>query len=57
MGGAYSTHGEMSNAYKILVGKPEGKDRSEDLGVDGRMILQWNLEITAWEGVDWMHLA
>jgi hypothetical protein len=25
MGVACSTHGEMKNAYKILVGKPEGK--------------------------------
>jgi hypothetical protein len=30
--------GEMRNAYKILVGKPEGKNHSEDLGVDGRML-------------------
>jgi hypothetical protein len=25
MGGACSSTGEMKNAYKILVGKPEGK--------------------------------
>jgi hypothetical protein len=25
MGGAYSTNGEKRNAYRILVGKPEGK--------------------------------
>jgi hypothetical protein len=25
MGGACSVHGEMKNAYKILVGKPDGK--------------------------------
>jgi hypothetical protein len=25
MGGACNVHGEMRNAYKILVGKPEGK--------------------------------
>jgi hypothetical protein len=25
---------EMRNAYKILVGKPEGMDHSEELGVD-----------------------
>jgi hypothetical protein len=29
----------MRNAYNILVGNPEGKDHSEDLGVDGRIIL------------------
>jgi hypothetical protein len=35
---------EMRNAYKIFVGKPEGKNYSEDLGVDGRIILDWILE-------------
>jgi hypothetical protein len=25
--------GEMRNMYKILVGKPEGRDHLEDLGV------------------------
>jgi hypothetical protein len=35
----------MRNAYTILIGKPEGKrrDHSEDLGVDGRIILEWIL--------------
>jgi hypothetical protein len=30
---------EMRNAYRILVGKPEEKNHSEHLGVDGRIIL------------------
>jgi hypothetical protein len=34
--------GEMRNAYKILVGKPEGRDHLEDLSVDGKIILKWN---------------
>jgi hypothetical protein len=25
MGGAYGTHGEKINAYRLLLGKPEGK--------------------------------
>jgi hypothetical protein len=33
----------MRNAYKILVGKPEGKTHSEEVGVDVRIILEWNL--------------
>jgi hypothetical protein len=33
--------GEMRNAYKNLVRKPEGKNHSEDLDVDGRIILEW----------------
>jgi hypothetical protein len=31
----------MRNAYKILVGNLRGRDQSEDLGVDGRIILKW----------------
>jgi len=30
----------MRNVYRILVIKPEGRDNLEDLGVDGRIILQ-----------------
>jgi hypothetical protein len=33
----------MTNAYKLSVGKREGKNHSEDLGIDGRLILQWIL--------------
>jgi hypothetical protein len=29
--------GEMRNAYNILVGKPERRDHSDDLGVDGKI--------------------
>jgi hypothetical protein len=32
------------NAYTILVGKPEAKYDSEDLEVDGRLLLQLILE-------------
>jgi len=35
--------GEMRNAYKILVGNLEAKDHSEDLGVDGRIKVEWIL--------------
>jgi hypothetical protein len=35
MSGACSTHGEMRNAYKIFVGKSEGRTHMEDLGVGG----------------------
>jgi hypothetical protein len=31
---------EMKNSYSILVGKPERKKRLEDLGIDGRIILE-----------------
>jgi hypothetical protein len=35
MGRACSTNEEKRNAYKILVGKPEGKDYWEDEDVGG----------------------
>jgi hypothetical protein len=35
--------GEIKNAYKIFVRKLEGKNYSEGLGIDGRIILEWIL--------------
>jgi hypothetical protein len=31
--------GEMTSVYRVLVGKPEGKKHLEDLGIDGKKIL------------------
>jgi hypothetical protein len=56
MGEACSTHGEMRNAYNILVGKPEGR---RSLGISSR-IWKDNIRIDfceMWEGVKWIHLA
>jgi hypothetical protein len=41
--GHVASMGEMKNTYHILVGKPEGKNHLEDLGVDGKIILEWIL--------------
>jgi len=35
---------ELRNAYKILIGNPEGRDHLGELGVDGRIILKWILK-------------
>jgi hypothetical protein len=44
MGGNVAQMGEMRNPYNIFIGNPEGKDHSIDLGVAGRIILEWILQ-------------
>jgi hypothetical protein len=49
--------GEKRNAYRILVGKPEGK---RPLGRPGRRWvdnIKINLGEMGWDGVDWIDLA
>jgi hypothetical protein len=49
--------GEMRNAYRILVGKPEGKTplrRSRCRWVDN---IKMDLRETGWDGMDWIELA
>jgi hypothetical protein len=49
--------GEKRNAYRILVGKPEGKrplGRSRHRRVDNIKI---NLREIGWDGMDWTDLA
>jgi hypothetical protein len=36
--------GEKRNAYRILMGNPEGKSHCEDQDVGGWIILKWILE-------------
>jgi len=40
--------GEKRAAYRVLVGKPEGKDHLKDPGVHGRIILRGIFR--KWEG-------
>jgi hypothetical protein len=35
--------GEGRGVYRVLVGRPEGRDHWEDLGVGGRIKLRWTL--------------
>jgi hypothetical protein len=41
--GHVAHRGEIRNAYRVLVGKPEVKKHLEETGIDGRMILKWIL--------------
>ena len=44
---------ERRDAYRVLVGKAEGRRQLEDTGVDGSIILKWILE--KWNGgMDWI---
>jgi hypothetical protein len=42
---------------KFLSENLKGRDHSEDLGVDGKIILEWILRELGWKGVDWIYLA
>jgi hypothetical protein len=51
--------GETRNAYRILVGKPEGKRLLESSEVGGRIILKWILELqdrVVWTGLIWLRI-
>jgi len=43
--------GEGGGVYRVLVGKPEGKNDWEDPGADWRMILRWIFRKWDWWGV------
>jgi hypothetical protein len=36
-------HAWERNVYRVLMGKPDGKNHLEDQGVDGRMGSEWIL--------------
>jgi hypothetical protein len=57
MGGPCSTNGEKRNAYRLLVGKPEGKrplGRPRHRWVDN---IGKNLGEVGWDGVMWTGLV
>jgi hypothetical protein len=48
--------GEGRGAYRILVGRPEGRNHLEDPGVDGKIILKWIFK--NWDGgMNWIDMA
>jgi hypothetical protein len=57
MGRARSTNGEKRSAYRLLVGKPEGKrslGRPRCMWVDN---IRMDLGEVGWGDVDWISLA
>jgi hypothetical protein len=55
MGGSCSTNGEKRNAYRLLVGNPEGKSPLGRQEVGGWIILGLILE--RWDEVMWTGLV
>jgi len=49
--------GRDEKCIKNLVGKPQGKNYLENLGVDGGIILKWIFEKRIGGGMDWINLA
>jgi hypothetical protein len=57
MGRACSTNGDKWNAYRILLGKPQGNrplGRPRNRWVDN---IKTDLRETRWDGMDWINLA
>jgi hypothetical protein len=49
--------GEGRNVYRVLVGRPEGKDHLKDQGVDG---IKWTLGRLVggvWSGFTWLRIG
>ena len=60
MSRACSAYGERRGVYRVLVGKPEGKNHSKDPGIDGRIIFRWifrKWDVGAWTGSVWLRIG
>ena len=51
---------DRRGVYRVLVGKPEGKNHLVDPGVDGRIILRWifrKWDVRIWTGLIWLRIG
>ena len=55
MGWAYGAYGWGVGVYRVLVGKPEGRNHWGDLGVDGWILgrISRRLDLGIWTGLGW----
>jgi hypothetical protein len=52
--------GEKRGVYRMLVGKPEGKDHLGEPGLEGRIILRWsfrNWDVGLQTGSSWLRIG
>jgi len=52
--------GERRGVYRVLVGKPEGKNHLGDPVVEGRIILKWifrKWDVGVWTGSNWLRIG
>jgi hypothetical protein len=47
--GNVANMGERRGSYRVFVGRPEGKNHLENLGIDEGIILKWILKKWDWE--------
>ena len=51
---------DRRSEYRVFVGRPEGRNHLQDLGVDGRIILKWIItkwDVEAWAGFIWLGIG
>jgi hypothetical protein len=44
------------NTYKFFTVQPAERDQLQNLGVDGRIIINWAVKEIGWKAVDGIHL-
>jgi hypothetical protein len=58
--GHVASTGKRKGVYRVLVGRPEGKNHLEDPEVDGRRTLIWifrRWDVETWAGSIWLRIG